>query len=85
MTRNEFISRITGLVAEYIDDEELYDDNAQLVINPETQEASLMNGDEDIDDSMDQYDVMDLLQMGSVGKWSPDNDAVSELASEYFE
>lgn len=85
MTRNEFIDIVSALVASYIADEEMYDDNAQIVVNPADCEVTLHDGDEDIDDALDQYDVMDLLQMGIDGQWVVDAEVIRALADQYFE
>ena len=83
MNKEEFIKAVSDLIGTYVVDEELYDDSAQLVVNPDTHEASLADGDEEIDDSLDQYDVMDMVRMDADGKWIVDNQAVSDLADEY--
>lgn len=85
MTRNEFIEKVATAVVTYINDEEMYDDNAQLVIDPSDMDISIHDGDEDIDDKYDQYDIMDLIGMGNDGKWTVDNASISELAAEYFD
>lgn len=83
MNKEEFIKAVSDLIGTYVADEELYDDSAQLVVNPDNHEASLADGDEEIDGSLDQYDVMDLVRMDAGGKWIVDNQAVSDLADEY--
>lgn len=83
MNKSEFIKAVSDLIGTYVAGEELYDDSAQLVVNPDNHEASLADGDEEIDDSLDQYDVMDLVRMDAGGKWIVDNQAVSDLADEY--
>lgn len=83
MNKSEFIKAVSDLIGTYVADEELYDDSAQLVVDPDTLEASLSDGDEEIDDSLDQYDVMDMVRMDADGKWIVDNQAVSDLADEY--
>lgn len=68
----------------YIDDEEMYDDNAQLLVNPATMEVSLDDGDVDQGDDIDEYAVMDLLRMDSDGGWMPDDESVAQLVAEYL-
>lgn len=83
MDTNELEKRVSEAVMEYISDEENYGDNAQLVIDPANGEVTLTDGDDDIDDALDHYDVMDLLRMDSDGKWSPDTDAIASVAADY--
>ena len=80
MEKKELIDKLASAVMEYIADEELYDDNARLVVNPATGEVRLIDGDEDVDDdSLDVYDVMDMVRMNADGVWEPDTEAIAEL------
>ena len=80
MDSKELANRITNAVAEYIADEELYDDNAQVVVDPVSGDVKLVDGDEDVDDeAMDVYDVMDLVRMNADGVWEPDAEAIAEV------
>lgn len=83
MTRAELECKIRDAVEEYIADEEAYDDNAQLLIDPEGWEVSVVNS-EDADG--DHYDVMDLIMMSpsAPGKWEVDEDAVLSVAADYI-
>lgn len=79
MDSKELASKITKAVAEYIADEELYDDNAQVVVDPVSGDVKLVDGDEEVDDeAMDVYDVMDLVRMNAEGVWEPDAEAIAE-------
>lgn len=75
--------KINEAVKTYISDEELYDDNAQLVINPADGSVFIEDGDVEIDDALDRYDVMDLLRMDGEGNWQPDQEAIAEVAAAY--
>lgn len=80
MDSKELANRITNAVAEYIADEELYDDNAQVVVDSVSGDVKLVDGDEDVDDeAMDVYDVMDLVRMNADGVWEPDAEAIAEV------
>lgn len=80
MDSKELAYRIANAVAEYIADEELYDDNAQVVVDPLSGDVKLVDGDEDVDDeAMDVYDVMDLVRMNADGVWEPDAEAIAEV------
>lgn len=80
MDSKELAYRIANAVAEYIADEELYDDNAQVVVDSLSGDVKLVDGDEDVDDeAMDVYDVMDLVRMNADGVWEPDAEAIAEV------
>lgn len=84
ITKSEFKNCLLAAVEGYIADEETYDDNAQLQIDPETGKATIVDS-EDIA-GMDYYDVMDLVKMDpdSPGSWKPDIEAVDSVVDEYF-
>lgn len=82
MNREEFKEAVIKAVEQYIADEECYDDNAQLTVNPETHEVALADGDDDLPDELDQYSVMDLVQMDADGRWQVDMEAVEALCDE---
>lgn len=75
--------KIRKVLQQYIDDEELYDDDTLLVINPVDKEVVLAGGDSEPDESEDSYYVMDLLSMGTDGHWTPDPGAIAEVAAQY--
>ncbi len=85
MTREDFSKTVLRAVERYIADEEVFDDHAQLTVNPTNLEIDIVDGDEDIPDDIDQYDVMDLLTMGMEGHWQPDAEAIASLAEEYID
>lgn len=85
MTREEYQGLLENVISEYIDNEEAYNDNAQLTINTDTLELGLVDDDEDIDDKLNQYPVMDLIKMDADGNWQPDKDAIAELAEDYIQ
>ena len=89
MLKEELENRIRKAVADYILDEETYDDNAQLCINPSTKEVYVEDSREvDVDSpDIDCYDVMDFVEMTAAsegsGKWKVNEEAVKEAAAEY--
>lgn len=84
MDTQKLIDDITRAVKTYIADEEMYDDNTQVVINPADGVVSLETDDteDDLDESLDRYDVMDLLRMDADGHWTPDADAIRSAAEQ---
>lgn len=86
MNREELEKNLLEAVREYIEDEECFDDNAQLQINTSDGSIALLNSDEVTDgDSavFDYYDVMDLLEMDANGTWKPDAEAIRSIVEEY--
>ena len=83
MTREELENLLRNAVEDYIADEEAYDDNARLRIDPQSKEVSITDGGDDVEDA-DYYDVMDLIKMSPLdpGKWEVDEDAVKSVAEE---
>ncbi|MDE5808404.1 MAG: hypothetical protein K2H76_09825 [Muribaculaceae bacterium] len=91
MLKEELEAQIRKAVGEYILDEETYDDNAQLCINPSTMEVFVEDSrNVDVDSpEIDCYDVMDFVKMIAdpehAGKWIVDEEAVNSVAGEYAE
>lgn len=90
MQKAELKTRIQEAVSNYILDEEAYDDNAQLCINPSTMEVFIedsRNVDVDSPD-IDCYDVMDFVEMSAdpehAGKWIADEAAIESVVEEYI-
>ncbi len=69
---------------DYITHEEDFDDNAQLVINPADGKVSIEDGDGDIIDDFDQYDIFDMVRSSADGSWIPDDVAIDSVAGEYI-
>lgn len=83
MDSKELVKKITAAIEAYIADEELYDDDAQIVIDPVSGDVKLVDGDEDVDeDAMDLYSVMDLVRMDSDGHWTPDHETIREIVTQ---
>lgn len=87
MTREELEGKIRDAVAEYIADEETYDDNARLQIDLEKWEVTVIDSEDDEPenvDTVDYYDVMDFIRMSpdDPGKWEVDDEAVKSVAEE---
>lgn len=80
--KDNFASKISDVVKDFIAQDEVYGDNAQLSVVPETLELEIVGGDVD-DPEKDYYDLMDLVEMTPEGKWIPDVDAISEVAGNY--
>ena len=86
MRKEEFEELLRNVINDYIIDEETYDDNAQLCIVPEKWEVYVADSREvDVDaPEIDCYDVMDFVEMDAEAKWKVNEEAVEEVASEYF-
>lgn len=87
MTKEELEGKIRDAVAEYIADEETYDDNARLQIDLEKWEVTVVDSEDDDPedvDTVDYYDVMDFISMSpdEPGKWEVDDEAVKSVAEE---
>lgn len=84
MNTNEFIARLTGLVRDYIEEEEAYSDDVQVQINTLTWEMEIADPENDLPDC-DYYPVMDLIKMSAEvpGKWDPDTEVIESVAAEY--
>lgn len=76
--------RISALVREYIDNEELYSDNAQLAINPSSLDLEIADAEDDLPE-LDYYPMMDLVAADTAnpGSWVVDEDAIADVAAEY--
>lgn len=74
--------KIEELVKEYIVQDEAYDDNAQIAVNPATGEARLMDGEEaeELSDDWTIISAMDLVEMTPEGTWRPDPEAIADFA-----
>ena len=85
MTREELENLLRNAVEDYTADEEAYDDNARLRIDPQSKEVSITDGGDEVEDA-DYYDVMDLIKMSTSdpGKWEVDEDDVKSVAEEYI-
>lgn len=85
MTREELENLLRNAVEDYTADEEAYDDNARLRIDPQSKEVSITDGGDEVEDA-DYYDVMDLIKMSPSDprKWEVDEDAVKSVAEEYI-
>lgn len=87
MTKEELEGKIRDAVAEYIADEETYDDNARLQIDLEKWEVTVVDSEDDEPedvDTVDYYDVMDFIRISpkEPGKWEVDDEAVKSVAEE---
>lgn len=93
MNIDEIERLIRDSVVDYIEEEESYDDNAQLRIDPAKMTISVVSGAEAEDNDtsagdnseIDYIDIMELIKMNpsDPGKWLPDDDAIKCLAEEY--
>lgn len=80
----DLTDRISALVREYIENEELYSDNVQLAINPSSLDLEIADPDDDLPE-LDYYPMMDLVAADTAnpGQWVADVDAIAEVAAEY--
>ena len=83
MTVDELVKEVTDGVQDYIANEEGYDDNAQLVIDPKTFTVTVVDGDDELNEEFDHYDIMDLIEMDTDGNWKPNPEAIKGLAETY--
>lgn len=94
MDKETLKRNLTKAVQDYLAEEETYDDNAQLQIDPQTGTVNIVDSgelqDEGIDieadpAGMDYYDVMDFVMMNPAvpGQWIVDTEAVDSVADEY--
>jgi hypothetical protein len=76
--------KITAAVEEYVSTPEAWDD-AQLTIDPASGTVELVEQEEaeNLPDSIDVYDIMDLVEMDAEGAWKPDAENIAEVAAEY--
>lgn len=74
---------IMAAVEEYLEVTEAWDD-AMLAVNAATGEARLIELEEaaDLPDDIDEYDIMEFIQMTPEGKWIADTEAIDEVATQ---
>lgn len=84
MEKDLLIKALTDAVNNYIADEECYDDNVQIEIDPATGGVALCDADTGRE-NCDYYQVMDLVSMSTdnPGQWEVDSEAVNDVASQY--
>ena len=77
--------KITAAVEEYVSTPEAWDD-AQLTVNPATGTVELVEQEEaeNLPDSIDVYDIMDLVEMDAEGAWKPDAENIAEVGANYI-
>ncbi|MDE6668387.1 MAG: hypothetical protein K2K26_01740 [Muribaculaceae bacterium] len=84
MSEKKLTAALTSAIAEYLDQEEAYGDDAMLVINPDSLTVDLIEEEPaDAETSLLYYvRVMDLVRMDTEkpGRWLADSEAVTELA-----
>lgn len=73
---------ILAAVDEYLAATEAWDD-AMLAIDPATDEVRLIELDEaeQLPDDIDEYDIMEFIQMTPEGKWIADMEAIDEVTA----
>lgn len=80
---------LTSAIAEYLEQEEAYGDDAMLVIDPDTLTVSLIEEEPADAEELPFYyvRVMDLVRMDTdkPGRWLADSEAVAELAGDILE
>lgn len=69
---------LRAAVEEYLSTPEAWDD-AMLAVNPETGEVDLVDLDEaeKLPENIDEYDIMEFIEMDSEGHWKVDEEAIS--------
>lgn len=71
-------------VEEYVATPEAWDD-AQLAVDPVAGRVELVEEEEaeTLPDTIDVYDIMDLVEMTPDGIWIPDAESIGEAAGNY--
>lgn len=84
MDRETLKLNISSAVAEYLDAPEAWDD-AMVAVNTETGAVELIEAEEadSLPDTIDEYDIMDFIEMNADGVWIADYENISAAASEY--
>lgn len=84
MNSDELKNAVVAAVSEYVAATEAWDD-AQLAVDTTTDAARIVEEEETVTlpDSVDIYDIMDLVEMDSEGVWKPDMENIDGLVSGY--
>lgn len=84
MNTEELKKAVVAAVSEYVAATEAWDD-AQLAVDTATGTARIVEEEdaETLPDSIDIYDIMDLVEMDSEGVWKPDMESIDGLVSGY--
>ena len=84
MNSDELKNAVVAAVSEYVAATEAWDD-AQLAVDTATGAARIIEEEETVTlpDSVDIYDIMDLVEMDSEGVWKPDMENIDGLVSGY--
>ncbi|MDE6392538.1 MAG: hypothetical protein K2L59_04640 [Muribaculaceae bacterium] len=84
MNTEELKKAVVAAVSEYVAATEAWDD-AQLAVDTATGAARIVEEEdaETLPDSIDIYDIMDLVEMDSEGVWKPDMESIDGLVSGY--
>ena len=71
---------ILSAVEEYLSTPEAWDD-AMVAVNPETGKVDLIELEEaeKLPDDIDEYDIMEFIEMTPDGKWVPDREAIGSV------
>lgn len=80
----EFQNRISEAVSAFIANEDEYEDNVQLAINPSDLSVEIADPDDDLP-NLDYFPMMDLVRGSAenAGTWEPDEEAIAEVAAQY--
>lgn len=81
----EFLKKnLLAAVEEYLSTPEAWDD-AMVTVNTVTGEADLIESEEadSLPDTIDEYDIMDFVEMTPDGKWIADKENIEAAASGY--
>jgi len=76
--------KITEAVEDYVANPEAWDD-AQLTVDPVMGSVGIVEEEEaeSLSDTIDVYDIMDLVEMTPDGVWIPDAESIGEAAANY--
>lgn len=85
MDRKELEKLLLAEVKKYVGNDSAYEDDSLLEIDPATWHLAIVASDT-AEASCDYYDIMDLVEMSvdNPGQWQPCEEAIAEVAAEYF-
>ena len=77
------VNAITKVVNSFIANEEDYDGDVQLAIDPANLTAEIADPDDDLP-TLDYYPMMDMVRADADGRWLPDTEAIADIAADYL-
>ena len=80
MNIEEIRNNVRKAVQEYLESPEQWDD-AMLAVDPANSEVRIIELEEaeSLPDDIDEYDMMEFIEMTPDGKWQVDDDAIAAI------